>query len=147
MLHAREHDAVNAFALVLLHSHGTDRFDDVRQFIGADASGSFGLLAGHARMVAVLRYGLARFEDISGKWRYVAMPGGVLRFADNRLTVATVRYFLGDDRGAMCDQLAAEIARTDSDVHSARAALSEIEHSLVRRLGELSGRGQGALDL
>lgn len=133
---------MKTFSLSLLHSHGSDHFDDVRQFIGADDTGSFGLLAGHAHMVAVLRYGLARFEDKSGKWRYLAMPGGVLRFAGNRLTVATVRYFLGEEREKLCDLLEAEIARTDSELHSAHAALSEIEHSLIRRLGELGGRGQ-----
>jgi F-type H+-transporting ATPase subunit epsilon len=69
----------------------------------------------------------------------------VLRFVDNTLTVTTVRYFLGDDRELICDQLAEEMARTDSEVHKARATLSEIEHSLVRRLAELSKRGIGGI--
>lgn len=131
---------MKTLTLTLLHGLGAERYDSVRQFICADASGSFGLMAGHARMVAVLRYGLARFEDSGGQWHYLAMPGGVLRFTNNQLTIATVRFFLGDERGTICAQLAAEIARTDSEVHTSRAALSEIEHALIRRLGELSGR-------
>lgn len=136
---------MNTFSLSLLDNRGGDHFDDVREFIGSDASGSFGLLAGHAEMVAVLRYGLARFVDAQGVWRYVALPGGVLRFGQEQLTIACVRYFLGEDRNALCVQLAEAMARTDSDIHAAHATLSEIEHSLIRRLGELSGRGVEAL--
>jgi F-type H+-transporting ATPase subunit epsilon len=128
------------FVLTLLDSHGSERFDNVTRFIAADDNGSFGLLAGHVRMIAVLRYGLARFCDTTGVWRYAAFPGGVLRFADNQLIVVTVRYFLGAERNAICDQLAAAMARTDSEIRKARATLAEIEHSLVRRLIELSGR-------
>ena len=136
---------MNSFKLNLLDSCGTDVFDNVCQFIGADAQGSFGILAGHAHTVTLLRYGLARFSDLTGTWHFLALPGGVLRFADNTLTVTTVRYFLGDDRTLICDQLAEEMARTDSEVHSAKATLSEIERSLVRRLSELSNHGVGGI--
>jgi F-type H+-transporting ATPase subunit epsilon len=134
---------MNRFALILQDSRGVDHFEDVTHFIGADAGGSFGVMAGHARTVALLRYGLARFCDHAGVWHYLALPSGVLRFADNRLTISTVRYFLGDDRDEICQRLAEEMAQIDSEVHTARATLSEIERSLVRRLAELSGRGAG----
>src|SRR5574343_1227263 len=136
---------MNAFTLALLDSRGTEVFANVSQFVGADTQGSFGILAGHVHTVTLLRYGLARFCDLCGVWRYLALPGGVLRFVDNTLTVSTVRYFLGDDRELISDQLAEEMARSDSEVHSARATLSEIEHSLVRRLAELSKRGIGGI--
>jgi F-type H+-transporting ATPase subunit epsilon len=132
---------MRTFALTLLDGRGSERFDTVVAFIAADASGSFGLLAGHARMLSVLRYGLARFVDNGGKWRYVSLPGGVLRFAGNQLMVTTVRYFLGEARGRIVEQLASAMARADSDVHTARATLNEIEHSLMRRLIELTTRG------
>lgn len=138
---------MNTFSLNLHDSMRAEHFDNVTQFIGADGSGSFGVLAGHARMVAVLRYGLARFVDASGKWRYLTLPGGVMSFVDNRLTIVTVRYFLGDERELICEQLAQEMNRTDSDVHTSRATLAEIEHALMRRLGELGGRSQGGMEL
>ncbi len=136
---------MNSFALTLLDNHGSEQYDAVARFVGADANGSFGILAGHAHCVAVLRYGLARFCDPSGVWHYLAMPGGVLRFFDNHLTVTSVRYFLGDNPHLICDRLAEEMARADSEVHSARATLSEIERSLIRRLAELSHYGSGGL--
>ena len=136
---------MNSFGITLLDSRGCDEFADIMQFIGADQSGSFGILAGHQHLVALLRYGLARFCDVSGHWRYIALPGGVLRFADNHLTLTTVRYFLGDDRALICQQLDAEMAQIDSEVHNARATISEIEQSLVKRLTELSGHGVGGM--
>ncbi|MDD1620886.1 MAG: F0F1 ATP synthase subunit epsilon, partial [Methylococcaceae bacterium] len=71
---------MNSFALTLLDSHGIESFDAVTQFVGADADGSFGILAGHIHTVLLLRYGLARFCDHAGIWHYLALPGGVLRF-------------------------------------------------------------------
>ncbi len=129
------------FTLHLFDGRGSECFTAVTHFIGSDDHGSFGILAGHQHVVVVLRYGLARFCDQSGVWRYLALPGGVLRFLDNRLTISTVRYFLGDDRALICEQLAQELSRTDSEVHTARASLSEIERSLVRRLAELREAG------
>ena len=92
-------------------------------------------------MVAVLRYGLLRFLNGTGVWHYAALPGGVLRFADNSLSIVASRFFLGNERAVLVDKLAAEMAREDSDIHSARATLAQIERTLMRRLGELSERG------
>jgi len=135
---------MKTFGLTLIDTAEVTRFEGVSQFIAADEGGSFGILAGHAHTVALLRYGLARFIDDCGIWRYLAMPGGVLRFADNQLTITTVRYFLGDDREAICADLETAMQQTDSEVHRARAALSEIEHSLVKRLAELSNQSRGS---
>jgi F-type H+-transporting ATPase subunit epsilon len=132
---------MSAFRLALLDSAGADRFERVQQFIGADTSGAFGILAGHEPLVAALRYGLARFLDDGGKWRYVALPGGILRFRENALSVAAVRYFLGDEPAALLAQLAREMARDDSELSAARQTLAKIDLSLVRRLTDLEGRG------
>lgn len=133
------------FELRLLDSAGGQTFSQVTQFIGADDNGSFGILAGHAPMVVLLSQGLARFCDAGGNWYYLALPGGVLRFAGNCLSISSVRYFVGDERDEICRQLSDELARTDSQVHAARSTLSQLERSLVKRLAELSARGGGPL--
>jgi F-type H+-transporting ATPase subunit epsilon len=135
---------VSTFSLALLDFHGEDRFPRTRQFIGADASGSFGILAGHEPMVAVLRYGLARFQDDDGTWRYVALPGGIVRFRDGELRLAAVRYFLGDEPGKLVDRLAGEMERDDSELNAARQTLAKIDRSLMRRLADLGGAGDAA---
>lgn len=131
---------MRTFGLALLDSHGENRFARVRQFVGADASGVFGILPGHETMVAVLRYGLARFLDDTGVWHYVALPGGVLRFSDNALSIASVRYFLGDEPGALVDGLASEMARNDSELSTARQTLAKIDRALLRRLADLNSQ-------
>jgi F-type H+-transporting ATPase subunit epsilon len=136
---------MKTFRLTLIDTTGITRFDTVTQFIAADAEGSFGLLADHIHTVALLRYGLARFIDSAGVWHFLAMPGGVLRFADNQLTITTVRYFLGDSADAIYESLEAAVQQTDSEVYKAKAALSKIEHSLIKRLVELSNRRGGGL--
>lgn len=132
---------MKSFVLTLLDTRGAKRFDNVTRFIGADADGSFGILAGHIHLVALLRYGLARFSDQDGVWHYLTLPGGVLRFIDNQLTITTVRYFLGDDPSEICQRLVDEMAQTDSEAHAVKVMLSEIEHMLVRRMAELSSHG------
>jgi F-type H+-transporting ATPase subunit epsilon len=132
---------MSSFRVTLLDSYGSDRFDRVTQFIGADASGAFGILGGHEPMVAALRYGLARFQDDAGTWRYVAMPGGILRFRKNELSIAAVRYFLGDEPGALVERLAAEMAQDDSELSTARQTLAKIDRSLVQRLADADRRG------
>lgn len=132
---------MKSFVLTLLDTRGSVRFDEVTQFIGADADGSFGILAEHIHTVVLLRYGVARFCDRAGAWHYLTLPGGVLRFIDNQLTVTTVRYFLGDDPNEICQRLVDEMAQTDSEVHTVRVTLSEIEHMLVRRMADLSSGG------
>ena len=132
---------MNTFTLELTDSLHVQTFDNIVQFIGSDNTGSFGILAGHAPLVAVLRYGVARFEDESGNWRYMALPGGVLRFTNNRLTVTSVHCFLGGDRDTLAKQLVQAMEDEDSDIFSARATLDRIEKSLMRRLAELGKAG------
>ena len=135
---------MNGFRLSLLDCRGSDHFEHVNQFIGADATGTFGVLAGHAPMVAVLRYGLARFLDDVGKWRYVALPGGILRFSHNAMSLVAVRYFHGDDPGTLVERLAQEMAQDDSELSAARQTMAKIDQALLRRLTEVDGRGEMA---
>lgn len=134
----------SGFTLVLSDAQRNERFEQVARFIGADGSGAFGVLAHHAPMVAVLRYGLARFADARGQWQYLALPGGVLHFRDNTLTLLAERYFRGDARERIVACLADEMAREDSELQNVRATLAEIERALIRRLSALSASlGEG----
>ncbi len=61
----------------------------MHSFVGEDASGSFGMLAGHARFMTALSFGLARFRRGRDAWQYLALPGAVLYFAEQRLWIGT----------------------------------------------------------
>lgn len=134
---------MSGFTLAFCGGDDIEHFDEVMQFIGADDSGSFGILPHHEHTIAVMRYGLARFVDTTGTWRYAAIPGGVVRFADSAMTIIAARYFIGTDRAALADRLAGEMLREDSELRAMRETLAGIERTLIRRLNELRNAAPG----
>ena len=88
---------MKSFTLKLQDATHAEEITDVTSFVGEDASGSFGILAGHARMMASLIIGLARIRFSDKTWQYLALPGAVLYFHDNLLTISTRHYLRDDD--------------------------------------------------
>ena len=58
---------MNSFQLLVRDSSHSEMFEDVTSFVGEDDSGSFGIKAGHARLMASLVFGLARFQRLGGQ--------------------------------------------------------------------------------
>ena len=50
------------FQIILRDTAGHESIEGVVSFVGEDASGSFGIRAGHDRMITSLVFGLARFR-------------------------------------------------------------------------------------
>jgi len=75
------------FTLSLNGARQSARIADVVSFVGEDASGSFGLQAGHERCMTSLVFGLARYRRADGVWRYLALPGALLYFVENELFI------------------------------------------------------------
>ena len=105
---------MSTFTLVLQDANGEERVADVASFVGEDSSGSFGILAGHAPMVASLVVGLARFRREATDWEYVALPSAVLRFDRNVLTLATRHYLRGSDYTRISADLARELVAEEA---------------------------------
>lgn len=116
--------------------------DNVESFVGRDASGSFGLQAGHETFVTCLRPGLARFRDSAGKWHYIAQPGAVVLFAANRLQLSATRMLLSDDRDALVAQMDAQWQALDRQLGSTRLNITQVEQALARKLWDMSRRGE-----
>ena len=76
---------MNTFHMNLQSTTQYERVEGVTSFIGEDESGSFGVLAGHARMMTLLRFGLARFRRLGEDWEYLALPGALAYFLDGEL--------------------------------------------------------------
>jgi len=119
---------MNGFALHLQSATQYERIDGVTSFVGADDSGSFGMLAGHTRAMTLLCFGLARFRVGELPWEYLALPGGLAYFVAGQLFVSTRRYLRGQD----CDNLSAALRR---ELRAEEEALREVRQS-VRRLEE-----------
>jgi len=128
---------VSVFRVQLLGSDAGEVIEDVVSFVGEDASGSFGLMARHARLVTVLSYGLARLRLADGRTRYVGLPGGVLYFADNELRLSTRRYLLGDDAAALGQALARQVLAEDRALAQTLQKLHRLEAEVMQRLAQL----------
>lgn len=129
------------FTLMLQDSTHVERFDQVVSFVGWDESGSFGVLADHERMMTILTYGLSRFRTIDDLWHYVALPGGLLYFADNAATISTRRFFRDDDRDRIIRALEEQLLVEEDSLQTMKKSLSRLEEEMFKRLWRM-GRGE-----
>jgi len=133
---------VNSFTLQLYDSRQSQRIDEVVSFVGEDASGSFGILAHHARMMTTLVFGLARFRlGGDAPWQYLAMPGGVLWFDDNVLTICSRHYLLDEDYERISQRIGDELLVEDQELSALHESLRQMEEAMLRQMWELGQQG------
>ena len=133
---------MTAFTMHLQSATQYERLDKVESFVGEDDSGSFGILAGHARMMTVLTYGLARYRSNSGPWVYVAVPGAVLYSDNNEVFISTRRYFKDADYSRISGELLNELMAEEQELRATKDSLDRLEQEMFRRLRKLA-RGRG----
>jgi F-type H+-transporting ATPase subunit epsilon len=131
---------VTAFTLHLQSATQYVKLDDVESFVARDASGAFGLLARHERMMTALAFGLARFRTTAGVWHYVALPGGLAYFADGELYMCARRYVLGDDYRTVAAAVEETLRAEERTLSSLKTSVNRLEHEMMRRLWRLNWR-------
>jgi F-type H+-transporting ATPase subunit epsilon len=131
---------VNAFTLKLQDATRSEEINDVTSFVGEDVSGSFGILAGHARMMTTLVTGLARFCIGENSWQYLALPGAVLYFHENVLTLSTRRYVLDNDYMRISQTLKQQLLEEEENLHAMKKSLHNMEEEVLKRLWEMYRR-------
>jgi len=132
-----------SFTLRLQDATRTEEITGVTSFVGEDASGSFGILAGHARMLTVLITGLARFRVGPDNWQYLAVPGALLYFRDNVLTLSTRRYLLDADYTRISQALQQQLLAEEEQLHSMTTSLHRLEEEMLKRLWGMGRRNTG----
>lgn len=132
---------MKTFRMILRDTARHDYIDGVVSFVGEDASGSFGILAGHDRMITSLVFGLARFSTEDGLWQYLAMPGAMLYFTGNQLHINTRRYLMSDNYENVSQALVEILTVEEQDLQEMKRNLHRIEESIMRQLMELETRG------
>lgn len=125
---------MRTFALELRDALRSERIENVTAFVGEDASGSFGILAGHARFLTVLLFGLARYRVGDGDWHYLALPGGALYFTDNTLYLSTRRYLTGDNYENISARLETQLVEEEQRLRATKENLRRMEEELLRSL-------------
>ena len=136
---------MRSFVLHLQDATRHERIEGVNSFVGEDDSGSFGLLAGHARFVTSLIFGLARFRVEGGPWQYLAVPGALLYFVDNELTISTRRYLRDEDYERISTALSEQLVAEEESLRDMKEQLRRMEQEMLRRLWEMRRPGEGAL--
>jgi F-type H+-transporting ATPase subunit epsilon len=132
---------MKSFILRLQDATQSEEIAGVTSFVGEDASGGFGILAGHARMMTALIIGLARFRIDDGTWRYLAVPGAVLYFHENVLTLSTRRYLLDDDYMHISLALRQQLLTEEEKLHTMKESLHHMEEGVLKRLWEMGRKG------
>ena len=120
-----------------------ERIERVTMFVGEDASGSFGIMAGHHRMMTPLQFGLARFRAEDGDWQFLALPGGLLYFLDNELFLNTRHYLRDRDCARITKALGEQLRREEAALRELKDSLHRLEEEMFKRLWKL-GRGREA---
>ena len=128
---------MSGYALHLQSATRTDRVDDVVSFVGADASGSFGIMPGHARFMTVLEYGLSRYRCGDSPWTYVASPGAVLYFVDDALYLYSRRHMVDTNFERISALVAGQLAEEEELLKRVKDNLNRLERELFRRLRQL----------
>jgi len=134
---------MKTFLLQLQDATRSETVAGVTSFVGEDASGSFGILAGHARMMTLLVIGLARFRIGAGDWKYLALPGAALYFHADVLTLSTRHYLLDDDYLRISQALQQQLLDEEQLLHATKQSLHRMEEEVLRRLWEMGRRGAG----
>lgn len=129
---------MNNFNLTLRDSTHTERFEQVTSFVCEDASGSFGIQAHHGRLMAAPIFGLARFRIAKDPWQYLAMPGALLYFLNNELTINTRRYLIDADYLSISVVLQEQLLAEEMELKSIKDSLHFMEEEVLRRMWQLS---------
>ena len=136
---------MRTFVLELQDALHHERVEEVESFVGRDASGAFGLLAGHERFMTSLVFGLARFRCAGADWDYLAVPGALVYFRDDTLTLSTRRYLRDPSYARISGLLEERLAAEERELAEVQQSLKRLEGEMLRRLWELGRRGEGGL--
>ena len=130
---------MSTFTLELRSAAAADTVAGVSDFVGEDASGSFGIRARHERFLTSLVFGLARFR-VGEEWEYLALPGALLHFTDNTLWLATRRYYRDRDYDRINEALTSVLLTEEQELQAGRESLRRLEEAMLKRLREMGRR-------
>ena len=110
-----------------------------------DASGSFGILSGHADFLTSLAISVVRWMRKDRTWGFCAVRGGVLTVAHGSVvSIATREAVAGDDLATL-DQVVLDRFRTELDEERTQnVEATRLHLDMIRRLVARASRGAAA---
>ncbi|RKZ67398.1 MAG: F0F1 ATP synthase subunit epsilon [Gammaproteobacteria bacterium] len=131
---------MKTFTLLIQDATHAEKIDGLSSFVGEDKSGSFGILADHARFMTTLVMGLARYRIGNKPWQYLAQPGAVLYFKNNLLTISTRHYFRDENYMHISNDLQQKLLAEEEELHSVKHSLQHMEKEVLKHMWELHRR-------
>lgn len=128
---------MSTFVLHLESATQYERIENVISFVGKDDSGSFGVLAGHARMMTLLGFGLARFRLVDQSWEFLAVPGALAYFVNNELHLSTRRYLRDNDLARITNALQDELLAEEEALRATKQSVKKLEEEMFKRLWKM----------
>ncbi|HTN70043.1 MAG TPA: F0F1 ATP synthase subunit epsilon [Methylomirabilota bacterium] len=135
---------MNTFRMHLQSATQYERIEDVISFVGEDDSGSFGILAGHARMMTLLAFGLARFRVLNEDWEFLALPAALAYFVDGELYLSTRRYLRGRDFEGLSIALRHELLAEEQALNLIKQSVRRLEEEMFKRLWKVKPSGESS---
>lgn len=123
-----------------IHLQGTRQYEcvkDVVSFIAEDATGSFGLMAGHSRFMTALGFGMTRFRTQDDEWEYLALPGALLYFDNNSLFINTRHYIRSRDYAVLGGRVQEQLLREEAKLKTLKHSLHQMDEEMLKRMWEL----------
>jgi F-type H+-transporting ATPase subunit epsilon len=109
--------------------------DGVQALRAEDASGSFGILAGHADFLTSLAISVVSWKTKVGNRRYCAVRRGVLSVEDGEIvSVATREAVLGDDLATLDNSVLTRFRADIEAERSERTGSLRLELSAIRQI-------------
>jgi len=131
---------MKSFTLTLQDATHAEKYEGITSFVGEDASGSFGILPNHDRMMTSLVMGLARFRIGDQDWQYIATPGALLYFNNNTLTLSCRHFFIDTDYMRISTALEEQLLEEEIQLQTQKQSLRHMEEEVLKRLWEVGRR-------
>jgi len=128
---------MKTFTLLIQDATHAEKIEGLSSFVGEDMSGSFGILANHARFMTTLVMGLARYRKGNEPWQYLAQPGAILYFQNNLLTISTRHYFRDENYMHISGDLQQKLLAEEEELHSVIHSLQHMEKEILKHMWEL----------
>ena len=125
---------MNTFNLQLYDATQQQRIENLTSFVGEDSNGSFGLQAHHARFMTTLVFGLFRYRLQSEDWQYLALPGGVLYFNNNELSISTQHFLIDSDFERISELLKQQLLVEEETLTATHSSLQKMEQAMLAKL-------------
>ena len=128
------------FTLSLQDATHAEKYEGITSFVGEDASGSFGILPNHDRMMTSLVMGLSRFRIGDQDWQYIATPGALVYFNNNTLTLSCRHFFVDTDYMIISTALEEQLLEEEIQLQSQKQSIRHMEEEVLKRLWEVGRR-------